>query len=113
MILKVYIFLPRQDVHQSLLHYHIADSSSSLANLFGEMEQSKGPYYIEDYSVSQTTLDEVFINFARAQIPPQEDMPSTCRRLFPHMFQCSCCCNSQVKDEEDESLLSEATVLAV
>lgn len=31
------------------------------------MEQNKLNYFIADYSVSQTTLDQVFINFAKSQ----------------------------------------------
>ena len=35
--------------------------------LFGFMERSKSSHSVTDYSISQTTLDDVFISFARRQ----------------------------------------------
>lgn len=35
--------------------------------LFGYMERSKSSHSVTDYSISQTTLDDVFISFARRQ----------------------------------------------
>ena len=40
------------------------------SQIFGAIERNKTSLHIEDYSVSQTTLEQVFINFARAQRPP-------------------------------------------
>jgi len=37
------------------------------ARVFGAMERAKLEYDIDDYSVSQTSLEQVFVNFARAQ----------------------------------------------
>ncbi|XP_077979982.1 phospholipid-transporting ATPase ABCA3-like isoform X2 [Glandiceps talaboti] len=56
-----------KDEHQGMVHYHITDTSLTWARIFGTMEQAKNQFHIEDYSVSQTTLEQVFINFARAQ----------------------------------------------
>jgi len=42
------------------------------ARIFGTMERAKLQYDIEDYSVSQTSLEQVFISFARAQHPDRE-----------------------------------------
>jgi len=36
------------------------------------MERAKKEYDIDDYSVSQTSLEQVFINFARAQHTERE-----------------------------------------
>lgn len=56
-----------KDEHQGMVHYHIRDTSVSWAQLFGTIERVKMNYNIEDYSVSQTTLEQVFLNFARGQ----------------------------------------------
>jgi len=42
------------------------------ARVFGTMERAKKEYDIDDYSVSQTSLEQVFINFARAQHSERE-----------------------------------------
>ena len=42
------------------------------ARIFGTMERAKKEYDIDDYSVSQTSLEQVFINFARAQHTERE-----------------------------------------
>ena len=52
------------------------------------MERNKEKLFIEDYSVSQTTLEQVFINFARAQRPPIEET-LTCTGACCQLF---CCC---------------------
>ena len=44
-----------QDLHQGYIHYQIKDGALTWANLFGTLERAKKQYYIEDYSVSQTT----------------------------------------------------------
>ena len=36
------------------------------------MERNKQRFHVDDYSVSQTTLEQVFINFARGQTNPDE-----------------------------------------
>ncbi|KAG8312667.1 hypothetical protein J6590_018307 [Homalodisca vitripennis] len=55
-----------KDEHTSLLHYHMTDTGMSLSNLFRIMERLKQVHpIIEDYTVSDTTLEQVFIMFAR------------------------------------------------
>ncbi|CAK8681251.1 unnamed protein product [Clavelina lepadiformis] len=44
-----------------------------LAELFRLMEENKEELHIEDYSISQTTLDEVFVSFAKNQTDGLED----------------------------------------
>ena len=77
-----------KSVHQGLLHYHITDASLSWAKLFGMMEAAKTEYSLENYSVSQTTLQQVFLNFAQAQIPPQEKQRNCCSKA---KWFCRCC----------------------
>ena len=56
-----------KDEHQGMIHYHITGTDFAWAQVFGTMERAKVTYNIEDYSVSQTTLEQVFLNFARMQ----------------------------------------------
>uniref|UniRef100_A0A3Q3D2R3 ATP binding cassette subfamily A member 4 n=1 Tax=Hippocampus comes TaxID=109280 RepID=A0A3Q3D2R3_HIPCM len=55
----------RREKHYNTLQYHIA--SSSLARIFQLVVSNKERLGIQDYSVSQTTLDQVFVNFAKQQ----------------------------------------------
>ena len=59
-----------KDLHQGYVHYHIPAATQTWAGIFGLMEQAKHQYDIEDYSVSQTTLEQVFLAFARSQKEP-------------------------------------------
>jgi ATP-binding cassette subfamily A (ABC1) protein 2 len=49
-------------------HYEIATETSSLGDMFEMMEENKEKYQVTDYSISQTTLEQVFLNFARKQL---------------------------------------------
>uniref|UniRef100_A0A7N5ZQ83 ABC transporter domain-containing protein n=1 Tax=Anabas testudineus TaxID=64144 RepID=A0A7N5ZQ83_ANATE len=55
----------QREKHYNTLQYKI--SSSSLARIFQMVIANKDKLNIEDYSVSQTTLDQVFVNFAKQQ----------------------------------------------
>ncbi|KAM9332939.1 retinal-specific phospholipid-transporting ATPase ABCA4a [Pholidichthys leucotaenia] len=55
----------QREKHYNTLQYKI--SSSSLARIFQMVLANKDKLKIEDYSVSQTTLDQVFVNFAKQQ----------------------------------------------
>ncbi|XP_054620921.1 retinal-specific phospholipid-transporting ATPase ABCA4a isoform X3 [Dunckerocampus dactyliophorus] len=55
----------QREKHHNTLQYKIA--SSSLARIFQMVLANKDKLNIEDYSVSQTTLDQVFVNFAKQQ----------------------------------------------
>ena len=60
-----------KDMHPGLMVYQI--KGTTWASVFGTMERAKEKYNIEDYSVSQTTLEQVFLNFARVQEPPKSE----------------------------------------
>ncbi|XP_056149332.1 retinal-specific phospholipid-transporting ATPase ABCA4 [Lampris incognitus] len=60
-----------REKHYNTLQYEIA--SSSLARIFQLVVANKERLSIEDYSVSQTTLDQVFVNFAKQQSGDDED----------------------------------------
>ncbi|XP_029463774.1 ATP-binding cassette sub-family A member 12 [Rhinatrema bivittatum] len=62
-----------KDQHFSMLEYHIPISAGGVANIFDLLETNKSDLNIKHFSVSQTTLDEVFINFAKSQLGQDDD----------------------------------------
>lgn len=56
-----------KDEHQGMVHYHLTDKSLSWAQVFGVLETAKEKYSIEDYCVSQISLEQVFLGFAQFQ----------------------------------------------
>uniref|UniRef100_H2YX22 ABC transporter domain-containing protein n=1 Tax=Ciona savignyi TaxID=51511 RepID=H2YX22_CIOSA len=54
-----------KESHSSMIMVPLEDMNLSF--LFDEMERNKSRLSIEDYSVNQTTLDEVFVSFAKLQ----------------------------------------------
>ncbi|NXA12997.1 ABCA4 protein, partial [Sapayoa aenigma] len=60
----------QREKHYNMLQYQIC--SSSLAKIFRLIISNKENLHIEEYSVSQTTLDQVFVNFARQQLEDEE-----------------------------------------
>ncbi|XP_039200906.1 ATP-binding cassette sub-family A member 2 isoform X2 [Crotalus tigris] len=64
--------------HHTKVQYQLKSEHISLAQVFSKMEQVVDVLGIEDYSVSQTTLDNVFVNFAKKQsdnLEQQESLP--------------------------------------
>ncbi|KAL6113789.1 abca2 [Pungitius sinensis] len=53
--------------HHTKVQYQLKSERISLAQVFSKMEQVVQVLGIEEYSVSQTTLDNVFVNFAKKQ----------------------------------------------
>ncbi|GFS22091.1 ATP-binding cassette sub-family A member 2-like [Elysia marginata] len=56
-----------KEEHYNIVQYEIKTKPVSLAMLFSKLEEAEGNLSIEDYSVSQNTLDNVFINFVKQQ----------------------------------------------
>ena len=56
-----------RDEHNGLLNYHLAGTSSSWSVLFATLEDAHGRDIIGNYAVTQTTLEQIFLNFARSQ----------------------------------------------
>ncbi|KAM3838356.1 LOW QUALITY PROTEIN: phospholipid-transporting ATPase ABCA1-like [Diretmus argenteus] len=56
-----------KEKHRNMLQYQLPSSLTSLARIFSLLSHNKEALSIEDYSVSQTTLDQVFVNFAKDQ----------------------------------------------
>ncbi|TRZ04431.1 hypothetical protein DNTS_016086, partial [Danionella cerebrum] len=64
----------QREKHYNTLQYEIA--AASLARIFQLVLTNKERLNIEDYSVSQTTLDQVFVNFAKQQAGEDDPVPS-------------------------------------
>ncbi|XP_005361473.1 ATP-binding cassette sub-family A member 12 [Microtus ochrogaster] len=56
-----------KDQHLSMLEYHVPVTAGGVANIFDLLETNKTALNITNFLVSQTTLEEVFINFAKDQ----------------------------------------------
>ncbi|XP_039660213.1 ATP-binding cassette sub-family A member 2 isoform X1 [Perca fluviatilis] len=63
--------------HHTKVQYQLKSERISLAQVFSKMEQVVEVLGIEDYSVSQTTLDNVFVNFAKKQSDNLEQQETT------------------------------------
>ena len=71
---KLYKFMKRnfptskiQEKHRNLFEYVLPFSDTKLSDIFGRIESNRENLNVKDYSVSQTTLDQVFINFTKFQ----------------------------------------------
>uniref|UniRef100_A0A8C6U8H6 P-type phospholipid transporter n=1 Tax=Neogobius melanostomus TaxID=47308 RepID=A0A8C6U8H6_9GOBI len=56
-----------KEKHHNTLQYQLPRSPGALANIFSQLTVHQHRLAIDDYSVSQTTLDQVFVNFAKHQ----------------------------------------------
>lgn len=50
-----------------LLTFYISKSDLKWSTMFRLMEEAKDKFDIEDYSLSQTSLEQVFLSFAKLQ----------------------------------------------
>uniref|UniRef100_A0A8C1V5P3 ATP binding cassette subfamily A member 3 n=1 Tax=Cyprinus carpio TaxID=7962 RepID=A0A8C1V5P3_CYPCA len=66
-----------KDEHQGMVHYHLTDKTLTWAQVFGVLETAKEKYSIEDYCVSQISLEQVFLSFAQFQHCAEEVQPGT------------------------------------
>jgi len=55
-----------KESHYGVVRFVVSDASWS--SIFGAMEQVKDDFELEDYAVSQATLEEVFLEFAEKQV---------------------------------------------
>ncbi|XP_053533603.1 phospholipid-transporting ATPase ABCA1 isoform X1 [Ictalurus punctatus] len=56
-----------KEKHHNTLQYQMPHKEGALSHIFSEFSRNQQTLGVEDYSVSQTTLDQVFVNFARQQ----------------------------------------------
>ncbi|KAL3853222.1 hypothetical protein ACJMK2_016778 [Sinanodonta woodiana] len=71
------------DDKQGYVHFQIPEQNAKLAEIFGRMEEARVQFNVVDYSVHQTSLEQIFLTFTQNQVPPKEKI-QFCGRL--------CCC---------------------
>jgi len=57
-----------KDIHPGYVHYHVTSYDATWGKMFAAMEVAKEKFNLEAYSVGQTSLEQVFLNFTKAQI---------------------------------------------
>ena len=57
-----------KEEHNKMIHFRVS-TNIHLYKIFGILEKARDDLkdFIEDYTVSQVTLDDVFVNFAKIQ----------------------------------------------
>lgn len=57
-----------REEYQGLLTYYVPPNNNlKWSSMFGLMEIAKRTLHIEDYSISQTSLEQVFLSFTKFQ----------------------------------------------
>ncbi|XP_071820131.1 ATP-binding cassette sub-family A member 2-like isoform X3 [Apostichopus japonicus] len=104
-----------KEEHYNVVQYSMKLVHVNLEELFTKLEDIKEMLSIEDYSVSQTTLDNVFVNFAKEQMDQQEEVlkDDTKRFRWRHhqdkTLDESDLCLDETEDDDEEFLLQYAT----
>ncbi|ODM99022.1 ATP-binding cassette sub-family A member 3 [Orchesella cincta] len=77
------------DIHMNVCRYQLHDTSLTWDVLFKTMEELKATYsdIIEDYSLKETTLEDVFFSFSRKQYGNKKTEESWVKRFL----KCQCC----------------------
>ncbi|CAO2642148.1 ATP-binding cassette sub-family A member 17 [Lemmus lemmus] len=52
-----------EDEHEGMVQYYLPGHDLTWAKVFGIMEQAKKKYMLEDYSISQVSLEDIFLSF--------------------------------------------------
>uniref|UniRef100_A0A8P0PI43 ATP binding cassette subfamily A member 17 n=2 Tax=Canis lupus familiaris TaxID=9615 RepID=A0A8P0PI43_CANLF len=60
-----------EDEHQGMVHYHLPGADLSWAKVFGILEQAKTKFMLDDYSVNQVSLEDIFLSFTAACRPSE------------------------------------------
>lgn len=55
------------ETHKNLYEFILPFNSTKLSQIFGIIEKNRGTLDLLDYSLTQTTLDQIFVNFAKSQ----------------------------------------------
>ncbi|KAL3242105.1 hypothetical protein MRX96_021472 [Rhipicephalus microplus] len=97
--------------HFNMLQYELKSENISLAYVFCQMEQALVELPIEEYSVCQNTLDNVFINFVKQQSERGRELKfwsSTGKRASPiKKSQAGLPLDDTIGDSDDEDDIGE------
>ncbi|XP_035262804.1 ATP-binding cassette sub-family A member 5 [Anguilla anguilla] len=74
-LMRIFPHAARQDSFVSLMVYRIPmEDVQSLADSFSKLESAKQSFNFEEYNFSQSTLEQVFLEFAKEQENEEEDV---------------------------------------
>uniref|UniRef100_A0A8C2RYQ1 ABC transporter domain-containing protein n=1 Tax=Capra hircus TaxID=9925 RepID=A0A8C2RYQ1_CAPHI len=62
--------------NRGIINYYVPSKNNSWGKMFGILEEAKEEFNLEDYSISQITLEQVFLTFAGSQNPEAEKKES-------------------------------------
>ncbi|MXQ90013.1 hypothetical protein E5288_WYG013954 [Bos mutus] len=65
-----------KDENRGIINYYVPSKNNSWGKMFGILEEAKEEFNLEDYSISQITLEQVFLTFAGSQNPEVEKKES-------------------------------------
>ncbi|XP_047464781.1 ATP-binding cassette sub-family A member 5 [Mugil cephalus] len=76
-ILRIFPHASRQDSFATLMVYKVPmEDVQSLAKCFSQLESAKQSFNFEEYNFSQSTLEQVFMDFAKEQEKEEEEVGS-------------------------------------
>ncbi|XP_033897219.1 cholesterol transporter ABCA5 isoform X1 [Acipenser ruthenus] len=76
-ILRIFPHAVRQESFATLMVYKIPmEDVKSLSESFSQLEKAKDSFHFEEYSFSQSTLEQVFMEFAKEQENDEEEIGS-------------------------------------
>ncbi|XP_053393737.1 ATP-binding cassette sub-family A member 2-like isoform X2 [Mercenaria mercenaria] len=103
-----------KECHYNLLQFEMKCQDLSLSYVFSKLEEAQKDLNIEDYSVSQNTLDNVFINFVKQQVEIVEEsgveLPTDACEHPQRTRAVSSTSSSGLADDFDEDLIREVNV---
>ncbi|XP_074138830.1 phospholipid-transporting ATPase ABCA3-like isoform X3 [Sminthopsis crassicaudata] len=56
-----------KDEHQGMVNYHLPKENLKWSKVFGILEEVKTQYKLDDYCISQVSLEQIFLSFAHLQ----------------------------------------------
>nr|XP_021553674.1 ATP-binding cassette sub-family A member 3-like [Neomonachus schauinslandi] len=62
-----------EDEHQGMVHYHLPGDDLSWAKVFDILEQAKMMFMLDDYSINQVSLEDIFLSFTCSVHPTKEE----------------------------------------
>ncbi|CAI2738544.1 unnamed protein product [Dicrocoelium dendriticum] len=83
------------DRHQDVIQYHLPTSllrTVGLSDIFRLMEQNKDKLSLVNYSVSQTTLEQIFTDLAKLQEEPMSARDTPSHSLLLRLYAAGQCC---------------------
>jgi ATP-binding cassette subfamily A (ABC1) protein 2 len=92
-----------KESHHNIIQYEFPSEGLSLSTIFARMEEACRDLQIDDYSISQNTLDNVFINFVKQQQEIIQEFTAGDSVTIPLLS--SMPSRSQCGDEDDDEAM--------